>query len=72
MHNKQTKPKFYAYGNLIACRTKKFLKTENFFVKPSFGYLIPDIYGFDLDNQFDLKILRKIIIKDLSKYEKGN
>ena len=31
MHNKQTKPIFYAYGNLIALKTKSFKKKKKFF-----------------------------------------
>ena len=54
-YNKQRKPKFYAYGNLIACKTKQFLKNKNFFVKPSFGYQIHNIYGYDVDNHYDQK-----------------
>ncbi len=71
MHNKQTKPLFFAYGNLIACKTEKFLKYKNFFVKPSYGYLIPNIYGFDLDNKFDLKIVKQILNKKITFYEKN-
>ena len=70
MHNKQTKPKMFAYGNLIVSNTKLFLKNKNFFLKPSFGMLIPNIYGFDLDNKYDLKIASKILSKPLSYYEK--
>ena len=62
MHNKQRKPKFYAYGNLIACKTKHFLKKKNFFVKPSFGYQIHNIYGFDVDiENFQYSIDNKIV-----------
>ena len=32
--------------------------------------LIPNIYGFDLDNKYDLKIASKILSKPLSYYEK--
>ena len=71
MHNKQTKPIFYAYGNLIACKTEKFIKNKNFFVKPSFGYPVHNIYGFDVDNKFDLRIANKILDKNISKYEKN-
>ncbi len=71
MHNKQTKPKFYAYGNLIACKTKMFLKYKNFFIKPSFGYKIPNIYGFDVDNKYDLKIVKQILNNRISNYEKN-
>ena len=71
MHNKQTKPRFFAYGNLIACRTEKFLKYRNFFVKPSYGYVIPNIYGFDVDNKFDLKFVKQLLDKNITFYEKS-
>ena len=70
MHNKQIKPKMYAYGNLISSNTKLFLKHKNFFLKPSFGLLIPNIYGFDMDNNYDLKIINQILNKPLAYYEK--
>ena len=69
MHNKQTKPSFYSYGNLIASNTNKFLKENNFFLKPSFGLLIKNIYGFDLDNIFDLKVAQQLIKKKIKYYE---
>ncbi len=71
MHNKQTKPIFYAYGNLIATKTDQFLKYKNFFLKPSFGLRIKNIYGFDVDNKFDLKIVKQILLKKISSYEKN-
>lgn len=69
MHNKQIKPIFYAYGNLIACETRAFLKKNNFFAKPSFGFPVSNIYGFDLDNKFDLKIVKQIMKKKIKDYE---
>ena len=71
MHNKQTKPNFYAYGNLIASKTDQFLKNKNFFVKPSFGLPIKNILGFDVDNKFDLKIIKQLLKKKISYYEKN-
>ena len=71
MHNKQTKPNFYAYGNLIATKTNLFLQNKNFFLKPSFGLEIKNIFGFDLDNKFDLKIIKQLIKKNPSEYEKN-
>ncbi len=71
MHNKQTKPTFYAYGNLIASKTDQFIKDQNFFLKPSFGLPIKNIFGFDVDNKFDLKIVRQLVKKKISIYEKN-
>ena len=71
MHNKQTKPIFYAYGNLIAAsKTDQFIKDQNFFLKPSFGLPVKNIFGFDVDNRFDLKIVRQLV-KKISSYEKN-
>ena len=71
MHNKQTKPIFYAYGNLIASKTDQFIKNKNFFLKPSFGLLVENIFGFDVDNKFDLKIVKQLLMKKISSYEKN-
>ena len=71
MHNKQTKPVFYAYGNLIASKTDQFIKYQNFFLKPSFGLPIKNIFGFDVDNKFDLKIVQQLLKKKMSIYEKN-
>ena len=71
MHNKQTKPIFYAYGNLIASKTDKFIKNKNFFLKPSFGLPIKNIFGFDVDNNFDLKVIKQLLMKKISSYEKN-
>lgn len=71
MHNKQTKPIFYAYGNLIASKTDQFIKNKNFFLKPSFGLPVKNIFGFDVDNKFDLKIVKQLLMKKISSYEKN-
>ncbi len=69
MHNKQTKPRTFAYGNLIACKTKYFIKSKNFFTKPSYGLHISNIYGFDVDNSYDLKVINQILNKSVKSYE---
>ena len=69
MHNKQTKPRSFAYGNLIACKTKYFIKSKNFFIKPSYGLHISNIYGFDVDNSYDLKVINQILNKSVKYYE---
>lgn len=69
MHNKQTKPVFYSYGNLIATNSQKFLNKKNFFLKPSYGHVIDRIHSFDLDNNYDLKIINQIVKKPIKFYE---
>tara|TARA_B100000886_G_scaffold295080_1_gene221794 strand:+ start:51095 stop:51829 length:735 start_codon:yes stop_codon:yes gene_type:complete len=71
MHNKEAKPIFYAYGNLIASKTDKFIKNKNFFLKPSFGLPVKNIFGFDVDNKFDLKIVKQLLTRKISSYEKN-
>ena len=66
MHNKQTKPVFYAYGNLIASKTDQ-LCVKIF--KTKLWSSIKNIFGFDVDNKFDLKIIKQLL-KKISIYEK--
>ena len=69
-HNKQTKTKNYAYGNLIATQTMYFLKNKSFFVNPSVAIEISRMQSFDVDDELDLKVVNQIIKKPLSYYEK--
>ena len=68
-HNKQTKSKNYAHGNLIATKSKFFIKEKSFFCKPSLGIEISKIRSFDLDNQEDLILARQIIKRKIKYYE---
>ena len=59
--NKQMKPKYYVFGNLIAARVKSILSGEGFYAQPSFGIHIPRNYSFDLDVEQDIPIANSMI-----------
>lgn len=69
-HNKQTKTKNFAYGNLIASKTNYFLKNKSFFINPSLGIEISKIKAFDVDDLVDLSIVNQLIKNPISRYEK--
>ena len=71
MHNKQTKPIFYAYGNLITSKTDQFIKYQKFFSKTKLWSSSKKYFGFDVDNKFDLKIVQQLLKKKISIYEKN-
>ena len=55
-YNKQTKPSFFKFGNLIITRTDALLKTGNVFAEPSLANEIPFQYALDLDGPDDLEL----------------
>lgn len=59
--NKQMKPKYYVFGNLIAARVNSILSGQGFYVQPSFGIHIPRNYSFDLDVEQDIPIANSMI-----------
>ncbi len=59
--NKQEKPKFYAFGNLIAARTDALLAGEGFYAKPRYAVSISAPYAFDLDTGADVAIAEALI-----------
>ena len=63
--NKQEKPKLYAFGNLIACRTEALLAGDGFYAKPSHALAIPPIHAFDLDQSGDIPIAEALIAANL-------
>ena len=62
-HNKQTKPTFYTYGNLIVTRTIPLLEEKMLFARPSIPIEIPFYYSYDLDIQEDIA-LAELMIKN--------
>ena len=60
-HNKQTKPEFYAYGNLIVTRAEALLETGNLFARPSVPVVIPREYAYDLDGYDDLPLAEVLL-----------
>ncbi len=62
-YNKQKKPPFYVFGNLVVFRTKAFLKQLSCFPVPSNAIEIDEIYSFDIDTSEDLKEANNFIDK---------
>jgi CMP-N-acetylneuraminic acid synthetase len=62
-HNKQTKPTFYAYGNLILTRTTALLETGNLFARPSVPVVIPQAHAYDLDGWEDIPLAELMLEK---------
>jgi CMP-N-acetylneuraminic acid synthetase len=59
--NKQQKPIYNAFGNLIATRTESLLAGEGFYAKPSYCTSIEPSYAFDLDQQSDIAVAEALI-----------
>ena len=60
-YNKQTKPRFYAYGNLIATRTAALLEQRTIFGRPSIPIVIPRYSAYDLDGPDDIELAELMI-----------
>lgn len=54
-YNKQLKPKFYIFGNVVATRTKNIEK-GGLFATPSFPVKISYPYAMDIDQPEDIKL----------------
>ncbi|MEW5724950.1 MAG: acylneuraminate cytidylyltransferase family protein [Thermodesulfobacteriota bacterium] len=54
-YNKQTKPKFYLFGNLIVTRTTALLEKRDVFAPPSLPVEIPPAYATDVDGPDDFE-----------------
>ena len=48
-HNKQSKPSFYVFGNLVVTRTASLLSRSDLFGTPSMGLEIDPTYALDVD-----------------------
>lgn len=55
-YNKQKKPEFYAFGNLVVTRTSSLLEGKGVFAVPSLGSEIDPYYALDLDGPGDLEL----------------
>ena len=60
-YNKQTKPAFHVFGNLVGVRGSALMAEQTFFVNPSLAVEIPAPYDFDLDRQEDLVVAEALI-----------
>ena len=55
-YNKQTKPKFYVFGNVVVVRSAALLQRKEIFANPSMPNIIPFHYALDVDGPEDLEI----------------
>lgn len=62
-YNKQTKPEFHIFGNLIITKTRALLEQREVFAKPSLGYEVPFSYALDVDGPEDLELAEWYIEK---------
>jgi len=60
-YNKQTKPVYYTYGNLIVSRTESLLGEKTIFGRPSIPIVIPLSSAYDLDGPDDLELAELMI-----------
>lgn len=60
-YNKQTKPRHWLFGNLVAARADALLAGEGFFATPAVGVEIERPYDFDLDTRADVAIAEAMI-----------
>ena len=54
--NKQTKPVYYAIGNVIAMRIKALFEYNSMYSRPSIPIEIPLPYSYDLDTEEDIEL----------------
>ena len=54
MFNKQKKPAYYSFGNLVVTRVSSISLNGGVFSEPSIPLEIPRCYAFDLDTQTDI------------------
>jgi CMP-N,N'-diacetyllegionaminic acid synthase len=59
--NKQTKPKLYVFGNLVAVKPEALFEGAGFFAGPSVAVEIPPPYDFDVDLPLDLTIAEALL-----------
>ena len=55
-YNKQTKPVFYAFGNLVVTKTDALLRKKEVFATPSIPCEIERKYAIDVDGPEDLEL----------------
>jgi CMP-N,N'-diacetyllegionaminic acid synthase len=63
--NKQDKPKYFAFGNLIAARTEALLAGGGFYTQPTYALPIAAQFAFDLDQQSDVVLAEAMITAGL-------
>lgn len=53
-YNKQSKPVYYRFGNLVICKSETLLYSNEIFGKRSVPLVIPEEYALDVDGPADL------------------
>jgi len=64
-YNKQRKPKYFVFGNVVAARPQSLLAGGDFFSEPSVASEIPSPYDFDLDGPEDLLLAAAMLTSGL-------
>ncbi len=62
--NKQLKPKFYLFGNLVITRSEAILKEKNVFAGPSIAIPVPLHYAVDVDTKDDIDYAEFLLEKE--------
>ena len=62
-YNKQTKPKFFIFGNLVVTKTIALLEKKEIFAEPSLALEIPFSHALDVDGPEDLELAEWYINK---------
>ena len=55
-YNKQKKPIFHCFGNIVVTRTQALIEKKEIFAEPSLGWEIPFPYALDVDGPEDLEM----------------
>jgi CMP-N-acetylneuraminic acid synthetase len=61
-YNKQSKPKLFVFGNLVAIRPAALLTGEGFFSEPSVAVEIRPPYDFDVDVAEDVRVAEALLV----------
>ena len=55
-YNKQSKPGYHLFGNLVVFRAESILQSGAVFAEPSVAVEVPSVYGFDCDGPEDFRL----------------
>jgi CMP-N-acetylneuraminic acid synthetase len=60
-YNKQRKPGFYAFGNVLVARSAALMDGADWFAEPSVAVEIPRPYDLDVDTADDLALAEALV-----------
>ena len=69
-YNKQLKPEFWVFGNLVITRTEAILEQNTLFARPSIGMPISRAEAVDVDEKEDIKYAEWLCQKNLPENKK--